>query len=93
MTALNDLCLKLGTLTNGVFKMTDKQYAEKIQAVIDKLFPNTGSNATLYEELQKAVWDTEFETDRQLKIHQLFDKLEGALVDFEDEVKSAIKSN
>jgi len=73
--------------------MTDKQYAEKIQAVMDKLFPNTGSNATLYEELQKAVWDTEFETDRQLKIHQLFDKLEGALVDFEGEVRSAIKSN
>ena len=71
--------------------MTDKQYAEKIQAVMDKLFPNTGINATLYEELQKAVWDTEFDTERQLKINQLFDKLELALVNFEDEVKCALK--
>jgi hypothetical protein len=73
--------------------MTDKQYAEKIQAIMDKLFPNTGSNAALYEALQDAVGDTEFETDRQSRIWELFNKLEGALVHFEDELKSAIKSN
>ena len=70
--------------------MTDKQYAEKIQAVMDKLFPNLGSNARLYTELQEAVWATDFDTERQLKIHQLFNTLEGALVDFEDEVRFAL---
>ena len=73
--------------------MTDKQYAEKIQAIMDKLFPNIGANAKLYTELQTAVSETEFETDRQYRICKLFDKLEDALVDFEDEVKFAIKSN
>lgn len=72
--------------------MTDKQYAENIQAVMDKLFPNIGSNARLYKELQKAVLETDFETERQSKIWDLFDKLEGALIDFEEEVKFALKS-
>ena len=48
--------------------MTDKQYAEKIQAIMEKLFPNTGSNARLYTELQEAVLETDFETERQSKI-------------------------
>lgn len=73
--------------------MTDKEYAEKIQAIMDKLFPNTGSNARLYTELQKAVLETDFETERQSRIWELFDKLEGALVHFEDEVRFALKSN